>query len=833
MSRSLCDAVLRVQRRRARDGCRPASARAGARGARLAGGAGRRHGASAPPSRSRWRRSSTERSSARALVLGFGLTCCGAGCGRGRSRCLPPGALGAQVVAAPVSRRALALAVALPSPLPCSALVGPIARRARARRSRVLRCGGGTARPRSCSPPSRRRPRWARCSRRRCRGSSPVGSQRRALAGVVTSVATGALAVEAGARALTGWRGRGATRVPPPSRLPLGCAYLWLGLVAARPPRVSRRRRRPLLSPRRRPSAAVVASALALLSRAQRAPACTLRCDGVRPRRAGDRGLDRRATGGRRCCSAAARARWPPVSCRCRCAAGSIQARGCGARRVALSSRRRGRARRLASSWPLVLPVCVVALARSRRPPLPWCRSRVLQRSHGPPRCSRERSCRVARTVRAMTRSRLRRSPSSPSCWGQRRRSRLAARRGGGAGRGCGRARASRWSPWARLRCWPRRGGAADARPCRRDRACARRPCGERCARRRRSRRVLPGQRHGALRAPSGGPAARRGRRRACAAARPRARARACRRVALRASRSTGRSWPTSSREAVLPAARPTWLRLAVRLAPAGTLPSRNLRRFALDTSTPGARCDATPAARSGGARSHWQLAAVLLAAPGGLTPAAARTRPRGRRRAGRSRGRSRCTAHGCGSRRWWSAGLRTYVIHPTLAPGRRRAVAAAGPAAAALLGVAAVACGVAVRGARARSGRVPAGRARRRSHGRHRGREGRMRALRALVLGALAGAVLAYVAAVTAALALSAAGSEVALAAGPVVFLAVDRTAEGVDDDVRPGADRDPWCCVRSRTPSLQRSSPSGSATARCRRLPAWSGRPCSSWSS
>jgi hypothetical protein len=62
------------------------------------------------------------------------------------------------------------------------------------------------------------------------------------------------------------------------------------------------------------------------------------------------------------------------------------------------------------------------------------------------------------------------------------------------------------------------------------------------------------------------------------------------------------------------------------------------------------------------------------------------------------------------------------------------------------------------------------------------------VRALRALVLGALAGAVLAYVAAMTAALALSAAGTEVEIAAGPLVFLAVDRTADGVETTFGPG---------------------------------------------
>lgn len=70
------------------------------------------------------------------------------------------------------------------------------------------------------------------------------------------------------------------------------------------------------------------------------------------------------------------------------------------------------------------------------------------------------------------------------------------------------------------------------------------------------------------------------------------------------------------------------------------------------------------------------------------------------------------------------------------------------------------------------------------------------MRALRALVLGVLAGAVLAYVAAVTAGLALSAAGAELALAAGPVVFFGVDRTAEGAATTFGPGLTVIPVVC-------------------------------------
>jgi hypothetical protein len=139
------------------------------------------------------------------------------------------------------------------------------------------------------------------------------------------------------------------------------------------------------------------------------------------------------------------------------------------------------------------------------------------------------------------------------------------------------------------------------------------------------------------------------------------------------------------------------WLHLAVRLAPAGTLPSLNLRRSALDTSTPGrAVGDAVGALR-------WRsvtlaLAAVLLAAPGGLTP--------GVLALGLGVGGS-LVAHEAGhaalltgvSAALVVGGPRTFVIHPPLSPARRRAVATAGPAAAVLLGVAAV-CAAWVSGA-------------------------------------------------------------------------------------------------------------------------------------
>jgi hypothetical protein len=54
------------------------------------------------------------------------------------------------------------------------------------------------------------------------------------------------------------------------------------------------------------------------------------------------------------------------------------------------------------------------------------------------------------------------------------------------------------------------------------------------------------------------------------------------------------------------------------------------------------------------------------------------------------------------------------------------------------------------------------------------------MRALKALLLGGAAGGVLAYVAASAAALAATVAGAELDVSAGPLLFVAVDRTAEG-----------------------------------------------------
>ncbi len=262
MSRSLCDAVLRAQFRRLRTAAtrRPLALALVALAWLAAPVAAWRLGASvaqplAPVL--------AERSSARALVLGLGLTCSALGATVGVS--LPAtAALGAQIVAAPVPRRALALAIALPVTAAVFALVGPILSALLA--SFAAAAPGGNAAPPvllgSLTAATAMGALLAEAVSWLVAGRFAAT----ALAGAVFSLATGALAIEAGARALTG----GSAAVPlglAAAAAAVGCAYLWLGLVAARPPRVRCHRGRPLLAPRGRPSAAVVASGLALLSR--------------------------------------------------------------------------------------------------------------------------------------------------------------------------------------------------------------------------------------------------------------------------------------------------------------------------------------------------------------------------------------------------------------------------------------------------------------------------------------------------------------------------------------------------------------------------------------
>jgi hypothetical protein len=134
------------------------------------------------------------------------------------------------------------------------------------------------------------------------------------------------------------------------------------------------------------------------------------------------------------------------------------------------------------------------------------------------------------------------------------------------------------------------------------------------------------------------------------------------------------------------------WLLLACRLVPAGLLPTRNVRRCAVDTTTPAhAIRDACGALR----RRFLVLVAgvVVLVAPGGGSSIA--------HALGLGVGAG-VVVHEAGHAALLSgvaaalvvSGLRTYVIHPTLGPGRRQAVAAAGPGLACAIGVAAVVAG-------------------------------------------------------------------------------------------------------------------------------------------
>ena len=132
------------------------------------------------------------------------------------------------------------------------------------------------------------------------------------------------------------------------------------------------------------------------------------------------------------------------------------------------------------------------------------------------------------------------------------------------------------------------------------------------------------------------------------------------------------------------------WLRLAVRLAPAGSLPTSVARRSPLDTTTPvrGVVGTARALLRRCLAIS---VAAAALALPGGHAPGAlALGVGVGLGLMAHEAGHVALLA-GVGAALVVS-GLRTYVIHPSLAPRRRRAVAAAGPIVAALLGLALVA---------------------------------------------------------------------------------------------------------------------------------------------
>ena len=261
MSRRLCEAVLRVQRRRL-----TAVAARHPLVLALVGIAWLAAPAAA------WRVGSSaaqplapvfaELSSARALVVGLGLTCAALGATVGLSL-PPPGALGAQIVAAPVSPRALAAAVTVPVVGGVLALVGPImialvvsfasaASGATAPALLLVSLAAVTAAGALLSEAI-----MQLVARRFAAG---------AVAGLLMSLGTAALAVDTGARALTG----GSAAVPlalAVAAAAVACAYLWLCLVAARPPRVSARRRRQLIDLPSRRSTAVAVCAVALLAR--------------------------------------------------------------------------------------------------------------------------------------------------------------------------------------------------------------------------------------------------------------------------------------------------------------------------------------------------------------------------------------------------------------------------------------------------------------------------------------------------------------------------------------------------------------------------------------
>jgi hypothetical protein len=131
------------------------------------------------------------------------------------------------------------------------------------------------------------------------------------------------------------------------------------------------------------------------------------------------------------------------------------------------------------------------------------------------------------------------------------------------------------------------------------------------------------------------------------------------------------------------------WLSLAVRLAPAGTLPVAIARRRALVTTSP-------LWALVGAARALAHRSAVLTAiaaaavaptapGPGAILVAAGVGLGLLLHEAGHAVALTGVAAA------LVTAGARTFVLHPPLPPGRRRLVAVAGPAAAALTGALAV----------------------------------------------------------------------------------------------------------------------------------------------
>jgi hypothetical protein len=129
------------------------------------------------------------------------------------------------------------------------------------------------------------------------------------------------------------------------------------------------------------------------------------------------------------------------------------------------------------------------------------------------------------------------------------------------------------------------------------------------------------------------------------------------------------------------------WLRLVARLAPAGVLPPAIARRTDLDTSSPLRAAFGAVRALSRRA-ACLATAAALVAAPGQLTPGAlALALGVGLGLVVHEAGHAALLAGV--SAALVVTGLRTYVLHRPLPPGRRSLVALAGPCAAAALGIA------------------------------------------------------------------------------------------------------------------------------------------------
>jgi hypothetical protein len=204
-----------------------------------------------------------ETSSARGLVLG--LCVAGASLGAAFGVALPgPGALGRQVEAAPVARRALVLAATLPAAAGAFVLVTP--NLAAVVLPLAAETPGGWASGVSLlvsiSSAAIAGATLAEAALRLIRRGSP----RPGAAGLVGAFLLSVVAVESGARGLTGDGLAIALAAVTVGGAGL-CAGGWLALASTRPAPARRRRRAPLTTTYRRPAPAVLALACALLAR--------------------------------------------------------------------------------------------------------------------------------------------------------------------------------------------------------------------------------------------------------------------------------------------------------------------------------------------------------------------------------------------------------------------------------------------------------------------------------------------------------------------------------------------------------------------------------------